>query len=82
MAPVPPHPPIPPTGATRDDDSTLPADIPVRDAQYTEQIREYYQQAAECAQQADAQMDSKVKHQFLVLMRRWLLLANHFKFKS
>jgi hypothetical protein len=36
---------------------------------HVEQIREYYRQAAECAQQAHAQMDPKVKQQFLVLTR-------------
>ena len=47
----------------------------------TEQIREYYRQATECAQQADAQMDPKVKQQFLVLARLWLILADCFELK-
>jgi hypothetical protein len=49
---------------------------------HAEQIREYYRQAAECAQQADTQMDPKVKQQFLVLTRLWLTLANRFELKS
>jgi hypothetical protein len=40
-----------------------------------QEIRECYQQAAHCVQQAEAQNDSKVKNQFLELTRRWLLLA-------
>jgi hypothetical protein len=38
--------------------------------------REWYQQAAHCAWQADAQTDPKVKQQFLELKRLWLLLAH------
>jgi hypothetical protein len=44
---------------------------------HTEQIREYYQQAAHCAERADAQMDPKVKQQFLLLRELWLLLASY-----
>ena len=40
-----------------------------------EQIREFHQQALDCARQADAQNDPKVKQQFLELKRLWLLLA-------
>jgi hypothetical protein len=40
-----------------------------------QEIREYYQQAADCVQQAEAQNDPKLKKQFLELTRRWLLLA-------
>jgi hypothetical protein len=40
-----------------------------------QKIRECYQQAAHCVQQAEAQNDSKVKKQFLELTRRWLLLV-------
>jgi len=40
-----------------------------------QEIRECHQQAAHCAQQAEAQNDPKVKKQFLELARRWLLLA-------
>jgi len=39
------------------------------------ETREWYQQAAHCAWQADAQTDPKVKQQFLELKRLWLLLA-------
>jgi len=42
---------------------------------YTQDIRECYQQAAHCLQQAEAQNDPKVQKQFLELTRRWLLLA-------
>ena len=40
-----------------------------------QEIRECYQQAAHCVQQAEVQNDPKVKKQFLELTRRWLLLA-------
>ena len=40
-----------------------------------QEIRECYQQAAHCVQQAEAQNDPTVKKQFLELTRRWLLLA-------
>ena len=43
---------------------------------HSEEMRECYQQAVHCAQQADAQTDSKVKKQFLELSRLWLLLAH------
>ena len=39
-----------------------------------QEIRECYQQAADCVQQAEAQNDPKVKKQFLELTRCWLLL--------
>ena len=42
---------------------------------HTQEIRECYQQAAHCVQQAEAQNDPRVKKQFLELTRRWLLLA-------
>lgn len=42
---------------------------------HTQEIRECYQQATRCVQQAEAQNDPKVKKQFLELTRRWLLLA-------
>jgi len=42
---------------------------------HTQDIRECYQQAAHCLQQAEAQNDPKVQKQFLELTRRWLLLA-------
>ena len=40
-----------------------------------QEIRECYQQATECVQQAEAQNDPKVQEQFWELTRRWLLLA-------
>ena len=40
-----------------------------------QKIRECYQQAVLCVQQAEAQNNPKVKKQFLELTRRWLLLA-------
>jgi len=43
-----------------------------------EEIRECYQQAAFCVQQAEAQNNPKVKKQFLELTRRWLLLARSY----
>jgi hypothetical protein len=43
---------------------------------HTREIRECYQQAAHCVQQAEAQNDPKVKKQLLELTRRWLLLAH------
>jgi len=42
---------------------------------FNEQVREFYRQAVDCARQADAQNDPKVKQQFLELKRLWLLLA-------
>jgi hypothetical protein len=42
---------------------------------HTQEIRECYQQAAHCVQQAEVQDDPNVKKQFLELTRRWLLLA-------
>jgi hypothetical protein len=43
-----------------------------------QEIRECYQQAAFCVQQAEAQNNQKVKKQFLELTRRWLLLARSY----
>jgi hypothetical protein len=40
---------------------------------FNEQVREFYRQAVDCARQADAQNDPKVKQQFLELKRLWLL---------
>ena len=42
---------------------------------HTQEIRECYQQAAHCVQQAEAQNDPKVKKQLVQLTRLWLLLA-------
>ena len=39
-----------------------------------------FQQAVDCARQADAQNDPKVKEQFLELKRLWLLLARSYGF--
>jgi len=47
----------------------------------TEQIRECFRQAAECAQQSNAQIDPKVKQQFLMLTRLWLILADRLDLK-
>jgi len=47
----------------------------------TEQIRECFRQAAECAQQSNAQTDPKVKQQFLMLTRLWLILADRLDLK-
>ena len=44
-----------------------------------QEIRECYQQAAHCVQQAEAQNDPTVKRQFLELTRRWLLLARGYE---
>jgi hypothetical protein len=47
-----------------------------------EQIRECFRQAAECVQHSNAQTDAKVKQQFLLLARLWLLLADRLDLKS
>jgi hypothetical protein len=44
------------------------------------ETREWYQQAVNCARQADAQTDPKVKQQYLELKRLWLLLARSYGF--
>jgi hypothetical protein len=44
-----------------------------------QEIRECYQQAADCVQQAEAQNDPKVKQQLLQLTRLWLLLAHGYE---
>jgi predicted transposase YbfD/YdcC len=46
---------------------------------HIQEIRECYQQAAHCAQQAEAQNDAKVKKQLLELTRLWLLLARGYE---
>jgi hypothetical protein len=48
----------------------------------SEQIREWDEQAVQCARQADAQTDPKVKQQFLELKRLWLLLARGYDFNE
>jgi hypothetical protein len=47
-----------------------------------EQIRDCFRQAAECVQHSNAQTDAKVKQQFLLLARLWLLLADRLDLKS
>ena len=49
---------------------------------FNEQVREFYQRAVDCARQADAQNDPKVKQQFLELKRLWLLLAQRCEFNK
>jgi len=49
---------------------------------FNEQIREYCQQAMDCAREAEARNDPKVKRQFLVLAQLWLILAELFELKS
>jgi hypothetical protein len=49
---------------------------------FNEQVREFYQQAVDCARQADAPNDPKVKQQFLELKRLWLLLAQRCEFNK
>ena len=49
---------------------------------FNEQVREFYQQAVDCARQADAQNDPKVKQQFLELKRLgcyWRSVASSIK---
>jgi hypothetical protein len=48
----------------------------------SEQIRECFRQAGECAEQSNAQTDPKVKQQFLVLARLWLILADRLELNS
>ena len=49
---------------------------------FNQKIREYYQQAVDCARQGDAQNDPRVKQQFLELKRLWLLLAQRCEFNK
>ena len=49
---------------------------------HTDQIRDCFRQAEECAQQSNAQTDPKLKQQFLLLARLWLTLANRLNLKS
>jgi hypothetical protein len=46
----------------------------------SEQIRECYRHAEDCAQKAAAQTDQKLKADFLDLERRWLILARSYDF--
>jgi hypothetical protein len=49
---------------------------------FNQQVSEFYQQAVDCARQADARNDPKVKRQFLELARLWLSLAQHCEFNK
>lgn len=46
----------------------------------SEQVRECLQHADDCARQAAAQIDPKMKADFLDLERRWLSLARSYEF--
>jgi hypothetical protein len=46
----------------------------------SEEIRECYRHAEDCARQAAAQTNSKLKEDFLALERRWLFLARSYEF--
>jgi hypothetical protein len=46
----------------------------------SEQIRECLQHAEDCARQAAAQTDRKLKEDFWVLERRWLALGRSYEF--
>jgi hypothetical protein len=46
---------------------------------WDEQIRKCYREALDCAREADAQIDPKIKQDFLNLKRGWLLLARSYE---
>jgi hypothetical protein len=46
----------------------------------SEQIRECYRHAEDCARKAAAQADPMLKRDFLDLERRWLVLARSYEF--
>jgi hypothetical protein len=46
----------------------------------SEEIRECYRHAEDCALKASAQLDPKRKQDFLDLQQRWLFLARSYKF--
>ena len=48
----------------------------------SEQIRECYDHAEECARKAAAQSDPGLKKDFLDMERRWLTLAKSFEFSQ
>jgi hypothetical protein len=48
----------------------------------SEQIRECYEHAAECARKAATQSDPALKQDFLDMERRWLSLAGSFEFSE
>ena len=46
----------------------------------SEQVRECYRHAEDCARKAAAQTDPELKEDFLTLERRWLFLARSYEF--
>jgi hypothetical protein len=48
----------------------------------SEQIQECYRQAAECARQADAETDPKVRGHLLELKDRWLSIARSYEYNT
>ena len=48
----------------------------------SEQIRNCYQHAEDCARKAAEQPDPQLKQDFLDLEKRWLLLARSFEFNE
>jgi len=46
----------------------------------SEQIRECYEHAEECARKGAAQTNPRLKQDFLDMERRWLALAKNFEF--
>lgn len=46
----------------------------------SEDIRECYQLAKECARRAKAEADPRVRQDFLDMERRWLFLARSYEF--
>jgi hypothetical protein len=46
----------------------------------SEQIRECYRHAEDCARKAAAQTDPKLKEDFLDMERRWLFLTRSYEF--
>ena len=46
----------------------------------SEEIRECYRHAEDCARKATTQLDPKLKQDFLDLERRWLFLARSYEF--
>jgi hypothetical protein len=48
----------------------------------TEEIRECYRRAVECARQVAAETDPQVRQQLLELKQRWLLLARRYEFNG
>jgi hypothetical protein len=48
----------------------------------SEQVRNCYQHAEDCARHAAEETDPQLKHDFLDLEKRWLLLARSFEFNE